>query len=76
MESQRPSATSTERRERKRLAAEEGAKALVEFEARDIAVRDNMARLRALRVAKESRSAQEVTSSPAKKVEIDIANAE
>jgi hypothetical protein len=42
---------------RKRLAAEEGAKALEEVAKKAVDVRVNMARLRALRLAKE---AQEV----------------
>jgi hypothetical protein len=46
-----------ERLTRKRLAAEEGAKALEEVAKKAIDVRANMARLRALRLAKE---AQEV----------------
>ena len=55
METGRPRATSAERRERQRLAAEDGAKALAEYAAHDIAVRANMARLRALRASKEAR---------------------
>ncbi|HWV96800.1 MAG TPA: hypothetical protein VN130_06615 [Xanthobacteraceae bacterium] len=43
--------------ERKRLAAEEGAKAMAEYAADAIAARKNMARLRALRLAQESESA-------------------
>ena len=46
-----------ERLTRKRLAAEEGAKALEEAAKKAVDVRANMARLRALRLAKE---AQEV----------------
>ena len=46
-----------ERLIRKRLAAEEGAKALEEVAKKAVDVRANMARLRALRLAKE---AQEV----------------
>jgi len=46
-----------ERLTRKRLAAEEGAKALEEVAKKAVDVRANMARLRALRLAKE---AQEV----------------
>jgi hypothetical protein len=46
-----------ERLTRKRLAAEEGAKALEEVAKKAVDVRVNMARLRALRLAKE---AQEV----------------
>lgn len=41
-----------ERRERQRLAAEGGAKALAEYAAHDIAVRNNMAMLRWLRESK------------------------
>jgi hypothetical protein len=43
--------------ERKRLAAEEGAKALAEYAAHDVAVRNNMARLRALRTAAQAKMA-------------------
>ena len=39
--------------ERQRLAVEEGAKAIQEVAERAIAIRENMARLRALRQAKE-----------------------
>ncbi|MBN8968310.1 MAG: transcriptional regulator [Rhizobiales bacterium] len=42
------------RNERMRLAAENGAIALAEVRARDIAVRKNMERLRALRLEKEA----------------------
>jgi hypothetical protein len=48
--------------ERKRLAAEDGAKAIQEIAARAIAVRENMVRLRALRLSKE---AQAVRIAPA-----------
>jgi hypothetical protein len=44
-------------RERQRQAAEEGVIALAEYEANDVAVRKNMARLRELRLAKEAASA-------------------
>lgn len=53
------SPTSDERRERKRLAAVEGAKALAEYQADSVAVRKNMARLRALRLAQEANVAAE-----------------
>jgi hypothetical protein len=43
-----------ERLTRKRLAAEEGAKALEEVAKKAVDVRANMARLRALRLAKEA----------------------
>ena len=52
-------------RERQRQAAEEGVIALAEYEANDIAVRKNMARLRALRLAKEA-SADEPAKAPRK----------
>ena len=51
-----PSPTLAERLERKRLAAEDGAKALKEVAERSIAVRQNMARLRALRLAEEAKA--------------------
>ena len=43
------------RLERRRLAAEDGAKAIQEVADRAIAVRENTARLRTLRLAKEAR---------------------
>lgn len=46
-------------RERQRQAAEEGAIARAEYQANDVAVRENMARLRALRLAKEAVGAAE-----------------
>jgi len=46
------------RLERKRLAAEDGSKALQEVANRAIAIRENMARLRGLRLAKEAQEAQ------------------
>ena len=48
-----PSPEQAARLERQRLAAEEGTKALQEVAERAIAVRENMARLRALRLAKD-----------------------
>jgi hypothetical protein len=45
--------------ERKRLAAEDGAKAIQEAAERSIAVRENMARLRALRLAKAREIAED-----------------
>ena len=47
-----------ERLTRKRLAAEEGAKALEEVAKKAVDVRANMARLRALRLAKEAQGAR------------------
>jgi hypothetical protein len=52
-----PSPSQLARTERMRLAAIEGAKARSDIEARDVAVRKNMERLRALRMAKESEEA-------------------
>ncbi|KQT21272.1 MAG: transcriptional regulator [Bradyrhizobium sp.] len=49
-----PSPTSIARSDRKRLAAEEGARALADVERQGIEVRKNMARLREARQAKES----------------------
>jgi hypothetical protein len=48
------SPAATARNERMRIAAENGAIALAEVRARDIAVRKNMERLRALRLEKEA----------------------
>ena len=44
-------------RERQRIAAEDGAKAIAEYKAAGIAIRKNMARLRALRLAREAEEA-------------------
>ncbi|MEH6951209.1 hypothetical protein V4R08_07650 [Nitrobacter sp. NHB1] len=52
-----PSPSQLARNERMRLAAIEGAKARSDIEARDVAVRKNMERLRALRMAKEAEEA-------------------
>ena len=49
-----PSPEQAARLERQRLAAEDGAKALQEVASRAIAIRENMARLRSLRLAKEA----------------------
>jgi hypothetical protein len=49
---------SRELQERKRLAAEAGAKVLAEYAAHGVAVRNNMARLRALRTAAETQAAK------------------
>ena len=54
--------------ERKRLAAEEGAKALAEYAAHDIAVRSNMARLRALRTAAETQAALKTAPTASKRL--------
>ncbi|CCD88319.1 conserved protein of unknown function [Bradyrhizobium sp. ORS 285] len=52
-----PSAESIARAERRQLAAEDGAKAMAEWDRRATAVRNNMERLRALRLAKEAQDA-------------------
>ncbi|ABE63530.1 conserved hypothetical protein [Nitrobacter hamburgensis X14] len=52
-----PSPSQLARNERMRLAAIEGAKARSDIEARDVAVRKNMERLRALRMAREAEEA-------------------
>jgi hypothetical protein len=49
-----PSPERAARLERQRLAAEDGAKALQEVANQAIAIRENMARLRSLRLAKEA----------------------
>jgi hypothetical protein len=48
-----PSPESIARSERRRLAAEEGARAIADVERRAVDIRKNMARLRELREAKE-----------------------
>jgi hypothetical protein len=55
MSTKTSSPKSEERRERQRVAAVEGTKALAEYEANDAAVRKNMARLRELRLAQEAK---------------------
>ncbi len=52
--SAQPSPESIARADRQRLAAEEGARAMADVERKAIAVRKNMARLRALRQAREA----------------------
>ena len=52
-----PSPEQAARLERQRLAAEDGSKALQEVANRAIAIRENMARLRSLRLAKEAQEA-------------------
>ena len=52
-----PSPAQLARNERMRTAAIEGAKARADIEARDVAIRKNMERLRALRLAKEAEEA-------------------
>lgn len=60
--SAQPSPESVARVERKRLAAEEGARALADVEKQGIEVRKNMARLRE---AREAREADEALRPPA-----------
>lgn len=57
-----PSPESVARVERKRLAAEEGARALADVEKQGVEVRKNMARLRE---AREAREADEALRPPA-----------
>ena len=52
-----PSPSQLARNERMKTAAIEGAKARADIEAHDVAVRKNMERLRALRLAKEAEEA-------------------
>lgn len=52
-----PSPESMAREKRQRLAREEGVRAMADIEKQDIAVRKNMERLRALRVASEELAA-------------------
>jgi hypothetical protein len=49
-----PSPESLARAQRQRIASEDGAKAIAEFDQKAIAIRKNMERLRALRLAKEA----------------------
>ena len=60
-----PSATQIARAERMRVAAKEGAEARAIIAARDIAIRKNMDRLKALRLAKEAEDATLAASQPA-----------
>ncbi len=57
-----PSAESIARADRQRLAQEEGARAMEDVARDAVAIRKNMERLRALRLAKE---AEQATSPPA-----------
>lgn len=52
--SKEPSPQQMARAEKQKVATTEGAKAMAEVRAQDIAVRKNMERLRALRLAKEA----------------------
>jgi hypothetical protein len=64
-----PTPESIARANRQRLAAEEGARALLDFEQKSVAVRKNMERLRALREAKQAEEASNptVVAAPVKK---------
>jgi hypothetical protein len=55
------------RAERMRIAAEDGAQARAEVQARDVAVRTNMERLRAQRLAREAEDAARPKPAPAAK---------
>jgi hypothetical protein len=60
-----PSPEGIARAQRQRIAMEDGAKAIAEFDQRNAAVRKNMERLRALRVAKEAEDAEAAAAAPA-----------
>ena len=59
-----PSPESVAREKRQRLAREEGVRAMADIEKGDIAVRKNMERLRALRVASEELAANAESQLP------------
>lgn len=59
-----PSPSSVARANRKRLAQEEGARAMADFEQRATAIRKNMDRLRGLREAKEAQQAVALAALP------------
>lgn len=61
-----PSAFQQARAEKQKTAAVEGAKAMADRTAQDIAVRKNMERLRALRLAKEAEEAALAADAPPK----------
>lgn len=64
-----PSTAQIARIERMRLAAKEGAEARASVVAKDIAIRKNMQRLKALRLAKEADDlALETSEAPKKKL--------
>jgi hypothetical protein len=60
-----PSPEGLARAQRQRIAMEDGAKAIAEFDQRNTAVRKNMERLRALRIAKEAEDAEARAAAPA-----------
>ena len=62
-----PTPESIARANRQRLAAEEGARALLDFEQKAVAVRKNMERLRALREAKQVEDASNPPAAAAPK---------
>ena len=62
-----PSATQIARAERMRVAAKEGAEARALVTARDIAIRKNMERLKALRLARDAEEAALAPVEPAPK---------
>ena len=59
-----PSPERIARTNRQRLASEEGARAMLDFEQKAIAVRKNMERLRVLREAKEAQEASTQATLP------------
>jgi hypothetical protein len=60
-----PSPESIARANRQRLAKDEGARAMIDVAQKDVAVRKNMERLRALRQAKEAQEQAEEAAAPA-----------
>lgn len=62
-----PTTTQLARAERMRIAAEAGAEARAHFQAQDVAIRKNMERLRALRLAKEAEDSADAPPASAPK---------
>jgi hypothetical protein len=62
-----PSPSKLARIERMRIAAEEGAEARAEVQARDVAIRKNMEKLRALRLARDAEEAARPKPAPTAK---------
>lgn len=59
-----PSPESLARAQRQRIASEDGAKAIAEFDQKSVAIRKNMERLRALRLEKEAEDARSQAAVP------------
>lgn len=58
------SPTSIERARKKQLAQEEGSRMMAQFQQESVAVRKNMERLRALRLAKEAEAEAQAEAAP------------